>query len=162
MPYVDQWKFLESIQGVSTIQLDKIFFSLTNLKVEEATASGMLNIFLSNTIEINSGEISTVLTNFLKEELNFFNTDFIIKMNSGRNTFGTKRYFKFIEEVNERAIIPKGFIRKLVTHCIQHKIPYQLNDQRKLLPAIGFSFNTSLKDYQLPAVGSGTNYGKDR
>lgn len=159
LAYIDQWQFLESIKRISTVQLDKIFFSLTNSKVEEATASGTLNISLSNTIEIKSNEISPALTHFLKEELNFFNADFIIKKNSGRSTFGTKRYFRFIEEVNGRAIIPKGFIRKLVTHCIQHNIPYQLNDNRKLLPAIGFFFNASLKDYQLPAVEAAAKKG---
>nr|WP_145855523.1 DEAD/DEAH box helicase [Pedobacter suwonensis] len=159
LPYVDQWQFLENIKRISTIQLDKIFFSLTNSKVEEATASGTLNISLSNAIEIKSNEISPALTRFLKEELNFFNADFIIKKNSGRSTFGIKRYFRFIEEINGRAIIPKGFIRKLVTHCIQHNIPYLLNDNRKLLPAIGFSFNASLKDYQLPAVEAAAKKG---
>jgi superfamily II DNA or RNA helicase len=152
LPYLDQWEFLRNIQRISTVQLDRIFFSLTNLKAETATERGGLTISLSNKIEIKSNEISPALTDFLKEELNFFNADFMIRKNSGRSTFGTKRYFRFIEEVNGRVIIPKGFIRKLVTHCIQNNIQYVLNDKRKLLPAVGFSFNASLRDYQLPAI----------
>lgn len=159
LPYIDQWQFLESIQRTSTIQLDKILFSLTNLKVAEATKSGTLNIFLSNTTEINSNEIRPALTNFLKDELNFFNADFIIKKNSGRNTFGTNRYFKFIEEANGHAIIPKGFIRKLVVYCIENNVPYQLNDNRKLLPAVMFKFDALLREYQLPAVEAASKKG---
>ena len=92
------------------------------------------------------------MASFLKDELNFFNPDFIIKKNSGRSTFGTKRYFKFIEEVNEYAIIPKGFIRKLLVYCIKNNIQYQLDDNRKLLTPSVFSFHASLREYQLPAV----------
>ena len=36
---------------------------------------------MSNTIEINRNGISTALASFLKDELNFFNPDFIIKKN---------------------------------------------------------------------------------
>lgn len=152
LPYPDQWQFLENIQRISTAQLDSMFFSLTSLKTEAATESGALNITLSNHIELRSMEISPALSNFLKEELNFFNADFMIRKNSGRSTFGIKRYFRFIEEANGRVIIPKGFARKLVTYCSQHNIPYQLNDQRKLMPPVGFSFHASLRDYQSPAI----------
>jgi len=159
LPYPDQWQFLGNIQRISTAQLDSVFFSLTSLKTEASTESGVINITLSNHIELRSNEISPELSDFLKEELNFFNADFMIRKNSGRSTFGTKRYFRFIEEANGRAIIPKGFIRKLVTYCSQHNIPYQLNDQRKLLPTAGFSFHASLRDYQLPAIEAAAKKG---
>lgn len=152
LPYKDQWHFLNHIRRISTVELDSIFFSIANYKKSEPIESGKLTISLSNNIEIISSEMSTALITFLKDELNFFNTDFIIKKNSGRTTFGTKRYFKFIEESNGCVIIPKGFIKKLVVYCIQQNIPYQLNDSRKLLPPVVFSFNASLKEYQLPAV----------
>ena len=152
LPYKDQWHFLNHIRRISTVELDSIFFSIANYKKSDPIESGKLTISLSNNIEIISSEMSTALLTFLKDELNFFNTDFIIKKNSGRTTFGTKRYFKFIEESNGCVIIPKGFIKKLLVYCIQQNIPYQLNDSRKLLPPVVFSFNASLKEYQLPAV----------
>lgn len=152
IPYTNQWEFLNGIKRISTNDLDQIFLSLTNSKNASVVEPGKLLIKLSNTIEINRNGISTALASFLKDELNFFNADFIIKKNSGKSTFGTKRYFRFIEEVKEYAIIPKGFIRKLLVYCIQNNIEYQLDDHRKLLPQTNFSFNASLREYQLPAV----------
>lgn len=152
IPYANQWEFLSNIRRISTNDLDQIFLLLTSSKNEDVVDPGKLVIKLSNTIEINRNGISTALASFLKDELNFFNADFIIKKNSGRSTFGTKRYFKFIEEVDEYAIIPKGFIRKLLVYCIKNNIQYQLDDNRKLLTPSVFSFHASLREYQLPAV----------
>lgn len=152
IPYADQWTFLKDIRRVSTDDLDKIYSLLTNTKNAITGYSGKLVIKLSNTIEIKRSVISTALESFLKDELNFFNADFIIKKNSGRSTFGTKRYFKFVDEVKEYAIIPKGFIRKLLVYCIQNNLEYQLDDCRKLLPPANFSFKASLRAYQLPVV----------
>ena len=152
IPYADQWAFLSDIRRVSTDDLDKIYSLLTNTKIAINDDSGKLVIKLSNNIKINLNGINVALASFLKEDLNFFNADFIIKKNSGRSTFGTKRYFRFIEEVKEHAIVPKGFIRKLLVYCIQNNIDYQLDDQRKLLPPANFSFHASLRAYQLPAV----------
>lgn len=156
VPYGNQWEFLNSIRRISTNDLDQIFLSLTNVKSSSVGEPGKLIIKLSNTIEINRSEMSPALVSFLKEELNFFNANFIIRKNSGRSTFGTKRYFRFIEEVKELAIFPKGFIRRLLVYCIQNNIGYQLDDQRKLLPSANFSFHASLRKYQLPAVEAAT------
>jgi len=153
-PYADQWAFLRDIIRVSTDDLDKIYALLTNTKSASTDEVGKLVVKLSNTVQINRSGISTALASFLKDELNFFNADFIIKKNSGRSTFGTKRYFRFIEEAKEYAIIPKGFIRKLLVYCIQNNIEYQLDDCRKLLLPANFSFHASLRQYQLPAVGA--------
>jgi len=120
IPYSNQWEFLSSISRTSTDDLDQIFFSLTNAKSASAVEPDKLAIKLSNAIEINRNGMTTNLVSFLKDELNFFNADFIIKKNSGRSTFVTKRYFKFIEEVNQYAVIPKGFIRKLLVYCIKN------------------------------------------
>ncbi|SEB20897.1 DEAD/DEAH box helicase [Pedobacter hartonius] len=159
LPYKDQWHFLNYIQRISTGELDHIFFSIVNYKKSDPIGSEKLTISLSNRIEIKSSEMSTALITFLKDELNFFNADFIIKKNSGRSTFGTKRYFKFIEEADGCLVIPKGFIKKLVMYCRKQNIEYQLNDNRKLLPPVIFSFNASLREYQLPAVLAASQKG---
>ena len=135
----------------SNAELGQIYLQLTNSKDISITEPGKLVIELSNAIQINRSGMNTAIVSFLKEELNFFNAEFIIKKNSGRNTFGIKRYFKFIDEVKEYAIIPNGFIRKLLVYCFQNNIEYQLDDCRKLLPPANFSFQASLRAYQLPA-----------
>jgi superfamily II DNA or RNA helicase len=152
MPFAQQWDFLDGIRRVSTKELDDIFPKLISSKTLNAVEPNKLIIRLSNAIEISRTGMNTALVSFLKDELNFLNVDFIIKKNSGKSTFGTKRYFKFIEELDEYVIIPKGFIRKLLVYCIQNSIKYQLDDYRKLLTPANFSFHASIREYQLPAV----------
>ncbi len=77
---------------------------------------------------------------FIKEELNFLNTEFIIKKNSGRNTFGTERYFRFIEELGNNILLPKGFIGKLIRFCRENSMAYNFIDQRKLNSPVTYSF----------------------
>lgn len=80
--------------------------------------------------------------------MNFANTEFIIKKNVGRNTFGTERYFKFIDETESQIIIPKGFVGKVLRFCRDNKIEYNFIDERKLRPTIFFKFNATLRDQQ--------------
>src|SRR5690606_9085380 len=64
--------------------------------------------------------------NFLKEELNFANSKFFIKKKSGKSTFGTERYFKLVEETEDKVIIPRGFIGKQITIATIQSLPKQI------------------------------------
>ena len=109
-------------------------------------------ITLSNVLKINRNAIPTALINFLKEELNFLNTEFLIKKKSNKNTFGTERYFKFIEETENIVIIPKGFVGQTIRFCRENKIEYDFIDERKKLKEISFSFNAQLKEHQKTVI----------
>jgi len=91
-PYVDQWHFLQSIKHVPTEHLERIYSDLSQQRGIENSSTDQLIIKLNNAIQLNRNGVNRVLINFLKEELNFPSTEFIIKKNSGRNTFGTNRY----------------------------------------------------------------------
>ena len=123
-PVANQWDFLQDIQQVSTDYLDKLYKELTveiqTRKPEEA--NGKLGISLSNKIRLSRIGMKNLLINFLKEELNFANSEFFIKKKSGRNTFGTERYFKLVEETENEVIIPRGFIGKLMRFCIESQL----------------------------------------
>ncbi len=69
---------------------------------------------MDNVVKISRDGMTTPLINFLKEELNFANAEYIIKNKIGRNTFGTERYFKFVEETENEIIVPRGFVGKLI------------------------------------------------
>ena len=81
---------------------------------EKPVALGKTNVRLRNAVYINRSGLTTPLINFLKDELNFANTDFFVKKKMGKNTWGTERYFKMIEETEVDIIIPRGFIGKLI------------------------------------------------
>ena len=149
-PISDQWQFLQNIKRISIAVLDKLYqdLSTTNTQIFQAPVNGKLVICLNNMVRISREGMTTTLINFLKEELNFANSEFIIKKKIGKNTFGTERYFKLVEETENEIIIPRGFIGKLIRFCRENKIEHNFIDQRKKRKATPYSFNTQLRGHQ--------------
>jgi len=133
--------------------LDDLYDGIAETKTVQVP-TGKLQINLSNSIHINRNGLTLKLTNFLKEELNFTNAEFFIKQKSGRNTYGTKRYFKFIEEKEHELIIPKGFIGKLVRYCKEENLYYEFFDNRSRVSPVVFSFHAQLKPYQISVINT--------
>jgi superfamily II DNA or RNA helicase len=98
--------------------------------------------------------MTTALINFLKEELNFANSAFIIKKKIGKNTFGTERYFKLVEETETEIVIPRGFVGKLISFCREQKIEHDFVDKRKKLQTTLYSFNTQLRVHQTTVINT--------
>lgn len=152
-PIPNQWDFIKSIQRISIIKLDELY-QIHNIQrnstasIEPKSYNEKLTIRLANVVKINRNAISTPLINFLKEELNFLNTEFLIKKKIGKNTFGTERYFKLIEEKENEVIIPKGFIGKIIRFCRENKIEYDFKDERKKLNEISILLNAQLQEHQ--------------
>ena len=158
-PFDNQWDFFQNIQKTTITKLDNLYESY--IPIQNSTvpflpliSPAKLTITLSNILEINRNAIPISLINFLKEELNFLNTEFIIKKKSNKNTFGTERYFRFIEETENSIIIPKGFVGKTIRFCRENKIDYDFIDKRKKLNSVSFSFNAQLKEHQQLVINS--------
>ncbi len=153
-PYGDQWHFLKVIERVSITILDNLFQKISttqNLPIP-MNSNGKLTILLRQNIRIQRNRITNPLIHFLKEELNFANSEFFIKKKSGKNTFGTERYFKLVEETENEIIIPRGFIGKILRFCKEQKIDFDFQDHRKLKESITFSFHATLRTHQNKAV----------
>jgi superfamily II DNA or RNA helicase len=156
MPYPDQWSFLQTIKKVGIRQLDEVYNSLTGSGHKHiqtvSTNSAVLQITLNNNIKIPRAHLSPDLVNFLRDSLNFVNSEYIIKKKLGKNTFGTEPYFKMLEERDGYVFIPRGFVRELLLYCKEKRILYRLNDERKKLREVRYSFKASLYDYQKAAI----------
>jgi superfamily II DNA or RNA helicase len=152
-PIQDQWNLLRNIIRVPKSKLDDLYNEIAETKTVQIP-TGKLQINLSNSIHINRNGLTLKLTNFLKEELNFTNEEFFIKQKSGRNTYDTKRYFKFIEEKEHELIIPKGFIGKLVRYCKEENLDYEFIDNRSRVNSVVFSFHAQLKPYQISVINT--------
>ncbi len=153
-PITDQWDFLQNIKRVSTNHLDELYDGLKS-GIESNTpiaTNGKLNISLNNNVKLNRVGLTSTLINFLKEELNFANSEFFIKKKSGRNTFETTRYFKLIEETESEIFIPRGFIGKLLRFCKESQIEFDFIDERRPKPSISFAFNAALRNHQLDVI----------
>ncbi len=154
--FTDQWNFLQHIKRVSTNYLDKVYDGLKSGAESDSqiTANGKLIISLYNNVRLSRIGLPSTLIHFLKEELNFANTEFFIKKKSGRNTFETNRYFKLVEETESQIIIPRGFIGKLFRFCKESHIDFEFRDERKLTPPIPFGFNATLQNHQLKVINT--------
>jgi hypothetical protein len=119
-PYPDQWSFLQSIKKVSIPQLEEVYNSLTGSGHKHIQTvsknSAVLQITLNNNIKIPRAQLSPGLANFLRENLNFVNSEYIIKKKLGKNTFGTETYFRMLEEKDGYVFIPRGFVRELLLY----------------------------------------------
>ncbi len=156
MPFPNQWNFLSKIEKASVELLDEIYHSISHINPNKTGAielrdNNNLTISLSNALRLNRSAIPLHLITFLKEELNFSNTEFIIKKKIGKNTFGTERYFRFIEETDGDVILPRGFAGRLLRFCKDAGIAYTFEDQRQKKASVLFNFQTVLRSYQIPA-----------
>jgi len=157
MPYSDQWAFLNTIQRVKSGKLDALYGSLQNTSPTvsqgvNSSVPGKISIVWDNEVHISRSGMPTLLINFLKEEFNFANSAFIIKKNSGKNTWGTERFFKCIKETDHEVIVPRGAVGKIVRFCREQKWDYDFQDVRKKLAPVVFSSDIHLKTHQHPAV----------
>ncbi len=155
VPFDDQWEFLNEIQRTSTEALDNVYFAVNKEDFfgggnnnESVTVSGKLTIRLSNKIFLNRSGISLPLINFLKEELNFANSEFLIKKKMGKNTWGLEPNFRLVEEKNGQVIIPRGAIGRLLRFCKDQNIEFDFIDDRIKNLSIAFSANIQLRGHQ--------------
>jgi hypothetical protein len=153
-PYNDQWEYIKSIQRVSIAILDELYNTIsktdTNHKIQHAP--NKLTFRLSNNLRISRNGLTNSLINYLKEELNFASSEFIIKKKTKGNTFGIGSYFKIIEEKEHEVLVPKGFIGKLIRFCKEQKIDYEFIDERTKHKEIHFEFSSTLREHQQSAL----------
>jgi hypothetical protein len=157
-PYPDQWQFLEAIQKAQIATLDNLHSKLSAASLSiNTTPNQGLTIILNNVITLDRSGLPIILINYLREELNFANTEFFIRQKTGKSTYGSKRYFRFIEETSDHIIIPRGFTRKLLEFCKDNNINYKLEDKRKKMSQQLYRFEATLRDYQQNGVSATEN-----
>lgn len=92
VPCDDQWSFLASVKKIGKNALDEIFKTIFHQETynnvsDDDNRKGVLTISLNNNLQLARKNIPLLLINYLKEELNFANSAFIIKKKIGKNTF---------------------------------------------------------------------------
>ena len=154
-PFADQWEFLSTVRKVKTKELDELYEAITN-KQHNTTSrpitlnapNGELHILLDNQIVLPRFGLNPLLVTYLRENLNFINTDYLIRKRIGKNTHNTQAYFKTVEEKEDSIVIPRGSIGSLLRYCHKQNITYQLEDKRTKLEPVKFNSSISLFDYQ--------------
>ena len=89
----------------------------------------------------------------LIEKLEFLNPKWVENERLKRWNRGTPRVLKFYDKVGASGLwIPRGYMRQLIMWCRHHKIKYRIEDKRRILPGVEFTFNGQLKPFQQAAV----------
>jgi len=159
-PFDNQWEVLNNIQRVSKIKLDRLYneFNHTNNLVNnqsgEKNLSKQLIISIDRQIQISKTNLPRVLINFLREELNFINSEFLIKKRMNLSTYKIEKYFKLIESDENNYIIPRGFLGELINFLNEKNIKFIFNDKRQKCEEIKFENSCKLYDYQQEAVNN--------
>lgn len=89
----------------------------------------------------------------LIEKLEFLNPKWLENERLGRWNRGTPKVLKFYDKVGPTGLwIPRGYMRQLIMLCRRHKVNLRIDDQRRTLPGVDFSFSGQLKPFQQVAV----------
>jgi superfamily II DNA or RNA helicase len=155
-PFKDQWKALRKIERIEPSALDEIYRSIQDpvrqAPVVKSHFSDGLEIVIDNHIWLRKDTLGPTLITFLREKLNFINSDYLIRKNLGRSTFKTERYFKLIGEENGWINIPRGFLFELIQFCKVKRISHQIVDNRQKQKSLTFQSGIRLYPYQEEAL----------
>ncbi len=153
IPYEEQWEFLLNIEKIPIERLDNLYNEFSQDKRFYKYGSGKkLFINLNDHIYLNKSNLPKILVNFLKENLNFLNYDYIIKKRMGLNVYNIEKYFKLIETDGDTVAIPRGFFDDLCDFLNKHEIKYEIKDNRTQSDLIKYNSDLELFDYQREAV----------
>ncbi|MDP2883901.1 MAG: DEAD/DEAH box helicase family protein [Ignavibacteria bacterium] len=157
-PFADQWMFLREAQRHSTQEIDAVHQRLIVQKsgstVPTALSGNSLTISVANQIVLARSELVPELVTFLKEELNFLNTEYLTKRRLGKSTYKVQKYFKLIEESGDAVSIPRGFLSRLVTFLNDHVIGHSVRRDYPLLGEVPFKSCIELTPFQTEVVDS--------
>ncbi|MDA2922854.1 DEAD/DEAH box helicase [Patescibacteria group bacterium AH-259-L07] len=153
-PAHDQWNFFNKVEKVSTKKLDGLFEKFTNTKPQkkEKLKGKKISVTIAEYISIPKLYMSSMLANFLREELNFLNSEYIIKQKIGVSVYKIEKYFKTVITDDGNVLIPRGFLSQLVEYFKEHGIDFVIQDKRNKLENFNLNPTFELFDYQKQAL----------
>jgi superfamily II DNA or RNA helicase len=153
----DQWNYLGKAKKLSSRELDELYLKIIEDEKSDSFSiaedkklfdTGKLAITLKNQIVLNKRQINKDLANFLKSNLNFINSEYIIKQKIGRSVYGVQKFFNLIKESKETIMIPRGFLNQLVDFFNVNKINFKIIDKRNKLDNLVFNSKIKLSSMQ--------------
>ncbi len=110
-----------------------------------------MNIFLQNNLRLTG--IPPQLYDLLIQRLKFPNPKYLENARMGRWNRGVPKELRFYYRLRGGGlVIPRGFIRQLITTCRRLDITYTVEDRRRNLPPVDYAFNGQLRPFQQQAV----------
>ena len=110
-----------------------------------------MNITIKNNLRLTG--ITPKLRDELIERLKFPNPKYIENARMGRWNRGVAKELRFYDKIRGGSLlIPRGYIRHLIDLCRIHQTDYTIDDRRRSLSPVDFSFNATLRPFQQEAV----------
>lgn len=169
--YPNQRAFLTTIQKIQTQQLDELYRSTVENSLLERTSTmspsqinqfsqvghERLEIIVRNQLFLLTFSLPLPILKFITDELNFLNSEWLMKKKLNKSVYNTPKYINCIQETEQFVILPRGFLHELENFCLENSISYVLNDQRKKQKEINFQSSLSLYPYQQQWLESTNN-----
>jgi superfamily II DNA or RNA helicase len=154
-PFTNQFETIASFEKLSKDKFLGLYEGFFNQKPQESIKSNIIpstqteiEIQISNQVFLKRFQLNKKLIAFLRDNLNFLNSDYLVKKNMGKSTFNIEKYFRLIEETTEGVIVPRGFVANIVNFCKQESISFKVIDNRKKLDYIEFDSEIELLPLQ--------------
>lgn len=110
-----------------------------------------MTIVLGKNLKLTA--IPSPLYDVLTERLKFPNPKYLENARMGRWNRGVPKELRFYDRLKGGGlVIPRGYIRQLITACRRLDIGYRIEDRRRGLPPLEFAFGGQLRPFQLQAV----------
>jgi superfamily II DNA or RNA helicase len=109
-----------------------------------------VKIVLSNDLTIT--ETSRGLLSDVRKRLTLENPAWLENEKMGRWQGQTPEILRFYQETPSGLIIPRGFIRQLIGMAQRYGEDFQVEDHRRILPQIEFTFTGKLRSFQGQSV----------
>jgi superfamily II DNA or RNA helicase len=158
-PYSNQYNIIGSFQKLTRVKFRTIYENIFNEKVDDFFKSSfdpdsqpVIEIQINGQVFLRRLHLQRKLIEFIRENLNFLNSDYLVKKNIGKSTFNLEKYFRLVEETTEGVIIPRGFVANLITFCRKENLPFKIIDNRKKLDPVDFESEIELMPNQEAAI----------
>jgi superfamily II DNA or RNA helicase len=155
-PFDDQWDFLATIHRHTEGELDAALTILDGnsgtTNANPRSVSGTLTIHIGKQIRIPRASLTPATIQFLKEKLNFLNTEYLTKKRMGMSVYQVQKYFKLVGESGDDIFLPRGFLNQLISFLETERISFEIDREHMSFKPIVFQSVLELTKPQHEAV----------
>lgn len=110
-----------------------------------------LQVTIDQSLRLN--HMPSSLLESLVERFQMVNPKWLENQRMGRWNRGTKKILRYYRRFGKNGIrLPRGYARQLLLLLKRENLAYEIDDRRRLMPEVAFSFAGTLKSFQSIAV----------
>lgn len=154
-PHKDQYSVLKNIRRHTTSELEAAYgMSCDGDSAGTPVKSKKLQVRVGQNITLQKRQLNGATIGFLKEHLNFLNTEYLTKKRLGMSLYQTQKYFRLIDENDKTVSLPRGFLSRLLKFLYEEGIKYEVIFSTLKLGNCKFKSEIKLTDIQDKMVKS--------